>query len=197
MEDNSNPNSPGGVMDVQPPKNGGTPPTAVAERPESPSAPASTDTPSVLPDDTTTPVAEEAKPINVTDDNTNEEVAPTTTEMPENPSAASSTQDGQSPTDNPLAIDTEAHPHKSGAPVVAVILAIVIALVLTAITVFAYLRTKDDTASTKSPSANTVQPKVSAQDVDQTSADIDSTINSVDDVKDFAAEDLTEKSLGL
>jgi hypothetical protein len=184
MENNNTPSSPqaptGAVMDVQPPKNGQSS-TQVAEKPEVTGTPVVVETPTAA--EVTEQPAAPAEETNQAEITAND-----------NPTPA--TADSQPTENNPLAIDSAAHTHKSNVPVAAIALAVLIAIVLIGITVFAYIRTKNDGAATTTKT-NLVQPKVTTQDVDQTSTEIDGTVNKVDDTKDFAGEDLTDKALGL
>lgn len=83
--------------------------------------------------------------------------------------------------------------HHKG-PIGAVIAAVVIAVLLAGLTVFAYLQSKDSkTASNKSAQTT----KMSGKDVDATSSQIDSSIQSASDATDFGATDLSDSALGL
>lgn len=90
-------------------------------------------------------------------------------------------------------------PKHSGTPVVAVVIAIVIALALAGLTVFAYLKTRNTSPDTNTTTTqpSTTASKATTKDVDNTSKDMDTALSSVDDTKDFAATDISDTALGL
>jgi len=87
--------------------------------------------------------------------------------------------------------------HKAGGPIIAIVAAVVVALGLAAITVFAYMKTQqtDKPAPQQNTSANesTTAP---AEEVDQAAKDVDEAINAADEA-DFNEAELTDESLGL
>lgn len=90
--------------------------------------------------------------------------------------------------------------HKAGkVPVVAVVVAILIALGLAAVTVYAYMKTKDDNKATDTSSSTQQQTTTpaTAGDVDQTDKDIDGALNEVNASEDFGNSDLSDSGLGL
>ncbi len=105
------------------------------------------------------------------------------------------------PDHNPLAIPPQAA-HKSGAPVVAVVVAIIVALALAGLVIFTFMKSKNaSSTSKKAPTTaatqTTAKPLASPADVDATNKDIDTSLSKTDDTKDFPAADLSDKSLGL
>lgn len=95
------------------------------------------------------------------------------------------------------------HPsHKSGAPLVAIVVAIVVALALSGVVIAMFLKSRNnsnlggDTSSTNSKTT-VAKPLASPEDVDQASSDVDKSLNSVNDDTDFAATDISDQSLGL
>lgn len=100
-------------------------------------------------------------------------------------------------TDRLLAAHAEAH-HKK--PVVAIVVAIIVGLSLIALTVFAYMQTKDgtkDTGDTHTETPTHQEPKASTTDTDEATKQVDDTLGTIDDTKDLSETDLSDQSLGL
>lgn len=99
--------------------------------------------------------------------------------------------------DNPMAIPPT--PVRHHTPVLAIIVATIVALGLAGAVVFMYLKNKDtDGTETQTSQTAVVQkPAVSAADVDNTSTDIDKNLTTIDETKDFVPTDLSDASLGL
>ena len=89
-------------------------------------------------------------------------------------------------------------PHKASAPIAAIVAAILVAIGLAAVTVYAYKKTQNDSKPAIT-NKNTTQTEVksTAQEVDQTVKEIDSTLTTTDDAKDFPDSEITDQSLGL
>jgi uncharacterized protein HemX len=92
--------------------------------------------------------------------------------------------------------------HKSHPPIVAIIVAVVIALALVGVTVFAYMSSKNDTKHEgddheMTEQQSSQQSAATTTDVDDTSKEVDSTLGSVDENKDFPESELTDQALGL
>lgn len=95
--------------------------------------------------------------------------------------------------------------HKaSSTPLVAVILAILVALTLSGLVIFTFIKSKNDTklgsgktTSSTNSQTTTTKPQASPEDVDQVSSGIDSSLSSINETTDFAASDLSDQSLGL
>ena len=94
-------------------------------------------------------------------------------------------------------------PHKSsGAPVAAIVIAIIVALALCGLVVFAFFKAKNDTklggdTSSSNSQTTVTKPQASPTDVDQTTSSIDQSLNSANDATDFSATDISDQSLGL
>lgn len=94
---------------------------------------------------------------------------------------------------------------KSGKGLV-IIIAVVLALVVAGIAVAFYLKSKDDkktTAAKTNQSQSVVKPvataakTITSSDIDAASKNVDTSLSGVDDSKDFNADSLSDKSLGL
>jgi len=126
------------------------------------------------------------------------EAAPASTEEsaePAKPAAAG--PDATEP--SPLAIPAHAS-HKSGAPVLAIAAAVVVALALAGLVVFTFMNSKKDTVGSNNsiPASQTAsKPLASPADVDATNKEIDASLSKIDDSKDFSAADLSDATLGL
>lgn len=171
---------PGGVMDVQPPKAEPSLPSAPpVQQPHS--QPASPVTPAPMPD--TLPQAQ-TRPEG--------SIAP-----PEHP-AADSRPAIEDHADHLLAAHAASQHHKK--PVVAIIVAIIIALALIGLTVLAYLQTKQDThpqADHEPTPTNQPATQNTETTVDDTSAEVNQALTTVDDTKDLPESDLSDQALGL
>jgi hypothetical protein len=200
------------VMDIQPPK----PPTQVSVVDKSDDVPTSApEVSSSVTESVTAPA-----PVATADDSsssTSEEMAPapvaTTPPAPveevKAPEVAAATEPTVSndlqpatteakPAENPMAIPPKPA-HQAHVPRGTIIVAIVVALLLAGTSIFAYLKTKDDTTTSNNnkTSQKATPAKVTTSDVSQTSQQIDDTLKTVDDTKDFEANDLGDTALGL
>ncbi len=159
---------------------------------------------------TDTPVAEPTPPEVVTAPVEETDVpvseAPAEEEATSTEVTATDTQSApEAPANNPMAVTPDnagSAPLRHKAPIGAIIAAIVIALLLAAATIFAYLRSSKDTTatSTKFPTtaaSTATQPQLKASDIEQTSQGIDDSIKSIDNNKDFSSTDLSDTTLGL
>jgi hypothetical protein len=136
-------------------------------------------------------------------------VAPAAAEVPSTPAPAATTDASAAPAApestpeapapaSPMAINAAAVPMKHHAPVGVVVGAIIIALVLAALTVFAFMKLNKNSDSTKAPVKQaTTAAKVTSSEVQETATAIDQSISSVNDSQDFNANDLTDTTLGL
>ncbi len=177
------PNTNGQVMDIEPPK----PVTEVPVTDASDtlaSSDNSTSDSSVITPTTTAADSDAGTPA---DRPTTEEVQP-----------QSNPTENSGPTNpNPMAIPPAPVHKKSGAPKAAIVVAIVIALALAGLTVFAYLKTQNG-ADSKTPSTSTdSSQKATTDDVDQATKAIDDSANSTNDTTDFPANELSDQSLNL
>ncbi len=90
---------------------------------------------------------------------------------------------------------------KNHPPLAAIVIAVIIAVALVGVTIFAYLSTRDATHQQDddhtAQQESTEQAAVTTTDVDDATQDVDSTLSSVDDAKDFPESDLTDQALGL
>jgi uncharacterized protein HemX len=95
-----------------------------------------------------------------------------------------------------MAIPPKPVKHKSGAPIAAIIVAILVALGLVGVTVYAYMQSNKKTPATTTTTQQTTD-KATTQDVDQASKDVDDSLKSLDANKDFPESDLSDQSLKL
>lgn len=102
----------------------------------------------------------------------------------------------EQPADIQTPADVPEPPHKAGAPIAAIIAAILVAIGLAAVTVYAYMKTQEDGKKTTSTSTQTDSSNA-ANEVDQTTKEIDSTLNSTSEATDFPEAEITDQSLGL
>lgn len=207
--DTDSPSS-GQVMDIQSPKPSDTAPT-LPTSPESTddggeqvtvSTPAAGENP---PEDSVSePAAESGLGATTAAAVTEEPASVASASAPEaavqepKPEDTTPTDQPADPAPNPLAIPPEAA-HKSGAPVVAIVVAILVALGLAALVVFTFMKSKNNSTSSTNTSATqtATKPLASPADVDTTDKELDASLNKLDDSKDFATTDLSDKSLGL
>lgn len=92
--------------------------------------------------------------------------------------------------------DRTAHHHRR--PLGVVIVAIIIALLLAGLSVYAWQKTKPATkAKTSSSTTASTVAAIKPADVNQASQDVDATLKQVDDTKDLNANDLSNATLGL
>jgi flagellar basal body-associated protein FliL len=82
---------------------------------------------------------------------------------------------------------------KKKAPIGVIVAAIVIALLLAAVAVFAYMKTQNKAASSNNPKV----PTIGVSDVSETEKQLDDSLSKVSDDTDFAVGDLSDASLGL
>lgn len=85
-------------------------------------------------------------------------------------------------------------PKTSKTPVGVILVAIIVGLSLSGLTVFAYMKTKD-TPPVKQNTQS--QQKATSGDVDDTTKGVDESLKSVDDTQDFNDSDLSDTNLGL
>jgi uncharacterized protein HemX len=177
-----------GVMDIQRPR---------VQQPASAAPPAAPDAVEFEP----TPLPAEAKP----------DPAPEPASQP-----APATPEAVAPVaPTPPAVDQPAAPHdphqqmlaahasKKGAPVVVIVVAIIIALGMAGLTVFAFMKTKDSTKPSgdqshqeMSSSDNSATKAATTADVDEASKAVDSAIAS-DEATNLPESDLSDQTLGL
>ncbi len=93
-------------------------------------------------------------------------------------------------------------PKKTGKGLI-VAIAVVLALVLAAIAVLVYMKANNSTKNTEAAKTTPAQTSQVAKDpllvkdVDAAAAQLDSTLTGLDDAKDFAADTISDKTLGL
>lgn len=167
------------VMDVQPPV--------------TPSAPA-TDSPAPIPAAAvvtpTEPVqASTPAPPPITPQELTPAVAP-----PDSPSPAGVEPDHPEPLVAEPTVDN-IHHHKL--PVVAIVIATVVALGLGTVAFLAYNNSKEEGTLNNSQTTQEGTPAVTTTDVDSTNKDIDDNINQLDENADFNESELSDDSLGL
>lgn len=113
------------------------------------------------------------------------------------PLAPEAKPDNDTPNNTPSHVEPGAH--KAPSPVLAIVAAIVVALGLAAVTVYAYMQTqtKDDRKTNSSQSANTAaSAEVKKEDVDRTAGEIDNALKATEET-DFPESELTDSNLGL
>lgn len=121
----------------------------------------------------------------------------------ETPSAEDQPQSSEQNDEKPAVPEHPQMPHKSsGAPVAAIVIAIIVALALCGLVVFAFFKAKNDTklggdTSSSNSQTTVTKPQASPTDVDQTTSSIDQSLNSANDATDFSASDISDQSLGL
>ena len=93
-------------------------------------------------------------------------------------------------------------PKKTGKGLI-VAIAVVLALVLAAIAVLVYMKANNSTKNTEAakttstPTSQVTKDPLLVKDVDAAAAQLDSTLTGLDDAKDFAADTVSDKTLGL
>lgn len=212
---NSTPAPAAPVMDVQPPKKpapaGWGANAAVAEGIATPPAPEVTVPTAAPATEASEPAAMPAPaavvqpaPAAPVETEAAPEVSVTPPELataPASAEVADSGKPGESSTDiskpatdnqpNPMAIPSK--PVKHATPNATVIIAIVVALLLVAVAVGAYVKTNQKAA----PTNKTATTKVTSGDVTQTQAQVDDGINALNDTTDLSSNDLSDSALGL
>lgn len=88
-------------------------------------------------------------------------------------------------------------PKKHGAPKAAVAIAIIIALVLAGVTVFAYLKTKNNTPAGNQQTQESTEAPVTTQEVDDTSSEVEEAIDATNDAADLDSNEVSDTNLGL
>ena len=83
--------------------------------------------------------------------------------------------------------------HNNGAPVLAIIAAVLVAIGLAAVTIYAYIQSQDTTETTQTVNQ---APPVTGEDIDSTEAEVDEALKSTEEA-DFPDSELTDQSLGL
>jgi multisubunit Na+/H+ antiporter MnhC subunit len=86
--------------------------------------------------------------------------------------------------------------HKGSAPIAVIIAAIVIAIGLVGVTVYAYMQSQDKDEKTDTSQTQQTTPEVTGEDVDQTTADVDEALGATEEA-DFPEAELTDQTLGL
>lgn len=88
--------------------------------------------------------------------------------------------------------------HKTASPVLAIVSAVVVAVGLAAVTVYAYMQTtQEDSKTNSSQAADTVTSnEVKKEDVDQATGEVDNALDATDEA-DFPESELTDNNLGL
>jgi hypothetical protein len=182
----------GGIMDVQRPKPTDTGPLNQPAEPEPGTSftPASGENPASVPPETPQPSNDPIAPPE------NESIAKPPESEPVD--APAHTPDEHTDETHPL---LAAHATKKHSPVVPIVVAGIIALALIAVTVFAFLKTKETTTPDgddhTSPTHQETSSAATTQDIDDANKEIDQTLTAVDEAKDFPEADLSDQSLGL
>ncbi len=90
-------------------------------------------------------------------------------------------------------------PH-TGAPIVAIVIAVVVAAGLAGLVIFSYIKARNSDAikRTDSNSQTVVEkPQASVSDVDTTTEEVDKALEQADDSTDFSETQLSDTTLGL
>lgn len=87
-------------------------------------------------------------------------------------------------------------PKKGKTPVGVILVAVLTAISLSVLTVFAYMKTKDN-PQIKNDQQSQTEQKATTGDVDDTTKGIDESLKSMDDTADFNDTDLSDSNLGL
>lgn len=100
---------------------------------------------------------------------------------------------------SPLAAAESVQKPRSKTPVLAIILAVIIAGGLAAFAIFTYVGSKDDkkAESTTQQTATKTQPAATSSDVDAASTDVDNIMGTVNDTTDFDENAISDAALGL
>lgn len=114
------------------------------------------------------------------------------------PEVAAPADDASSPPQTPVPT-TAQNGDKHHSPYGAVVAAVVIAVLLAGLTVFAYLKTSGNKTATGTNKSSTqaVPAPVTSNEVDQTNSQIDDAMKSANDTEDFGSTDLSDSALGL
>lgn len=87
-------------------------------------------------------------------------------------------------------------PKRGKTPLGVIFMAILVAMSLSALTVFAYIKTKDS-PPVRSDQQSQNEQRATTGDVDDTTKGIDESLKSMDDTADFNDTDLSDSNLGL
>lgn len=127
---------------------------------------------------------------------------PGTTVGPSMGPVSGSTGSNETIANKPVQPNPDVSLHKHGkTPVVAIVVALIIALGLAGLTVFAYMKNKNSVkpeydATTQQPTVAKTTPATTS-DVDATTKEVDTTLQEIDNAEDFADASLTDATLGL
>ncbi len=201
---NTQPAAPQSVMDVTPP-----PHDAVVTTESEPTGPPAVDAPSEaepMPDLATEPTEVAPEPESPLQDTPPIDEPIPIADEPAAPLTGPSDQSVVNPTgaENMPAAAAVAPAKKSSKSMV-IVVAILLALVLAAIAVLVYMKTKGTTnnnASNKSSTSKTAtestdKTPLTSADVVNASKNVDTSMSTLDENKDFSADSLSDKTLGL
>lgn len=125
------------------------------------------------------------------------EAAPAATEAPATAEVASSIDPASSTA--PAAQPEPIVHHKSGSPVAAIVAAVLVAIGLAAVTVYAYMQSQADQKSDTSQSASSdqqTQQGDTAKDLDDTTTELDAAVKDTEE-QTMPASDVEDKNLNL
>ncbi len=159
--------------------NAPTSPSNVVEAPPAPSAPATEPA-----TDTSEPTPYEPNPSTWSNPAAEPTPQPASTSGPSEPAPPSNPQTTQA-----------LPPKKKSKSTGIIIVAIIVALVIGGVIVFAYL--KGRTKPAPAPTDQTTTQPVSSTDVTNASKSVDQDLSKADDTKDFNSNDLSDSTLGL
>ncbi len=178
----------GGVMDIQSPK------TAQDSSPADHDSNALVEEPGLSPEAAPVSTVVATEPVAPEQPPTESPTADTSKQAENSPSSVASSTD----TDNPLAINKAPTPKKkSGAPIIVIVVATIIALGLCALVISIYFKSKNDTKKTSTNTSQQTASKITPDELDQAVKDTDEDLSQLDDTKDFPDGELTDQTLGL
>lgn len=114
------------------------------------------------------------------------------------PTPEKSVSDGLPERPDPVQVP-ELNKPKRGAPVITIVVAIIVALGLAGLAVFAYMKTNETkkTPESNQPVSPAAAENVTTQDVEEVDSQTEADLNSVDEATDFPETDLSDQSLEL
>ncbi len=88
-------------------------------------------------------------------------------------------------------------PAKAKAPIAAIIIAVIVALGLIGLTIFAFYKTQNNAKSGDTTASQQPEKPVTTEEVDATQTAVDKQLDTTNDAQDFSSNDLSDTSLGL
>ena len=105
----------------------------------------------------------------------------------------------QTPAGDSHPVTTPLYPHhKKGMPVIALVIAVIVAVGIAGLVIYTYMKTNNDGEINREDSTTSVEKlQANSEDVDITIKEIDASVTETSDEKDFPSEELSDTSLGL